>query len=118
MPDNWARESNSSVTANTATDSERNNKYVYHNKVYYVLDQPYAAPTSRRHVIALFDEEDEEEDDPYINIVTDDVPWPCAVYDLSGRRVADNETPATLRHNHPGLPKGVYIFGGRKVVVN
>lgn len=116
--DNWTRESNSSVTANTATDSERNNKYVYHNKVYYVLDQSYAAPTSRRHVIALFDEEDEEEDDPYINIVTDDVPWPCAVYDLSGRRVADNETPATLRHNHPGLPKGVYIFGGRKVVVN
>ena len=46
-----------------------------------------------------------------------DTPWPCDVYDLQGRRVARNETPATLRHNHPGLPKGVYIFGHLKVVI-
>ena len=44
-------------------------------------------------------------------------PWPCDVYDLSGRKVATHETPQTLRQNNPGLPKGVYIFGHTKVVV-
>jgi hypothetical protein len=49
--------------------------------------------------------------------VTDDVPWPCDVYDLAGRRVASQETPATLLKNHPNLTKGVYIFGGRKMII-
>ena len=44
-------------------------------------------------------------------------PWPCNVYDLQGRRVATNETPQTLLRNHPSIQSGVYIFGGKKVVV-
>lgn len=112
--ENWARESHSDVTANTATDGERNNnKYVYHNKVYY----PFTPISSaRKHIVAIFDDLDEEEQ-PIDITNTSDVPWPCDVYDLAGRRVAENETPATLLKNHPALSKGVYIFGGRKVVV-
>jgi hypothetical protein len=98
-----------------ASDTQRSNKYVYHNKVYYVLNPPSLAP--QRFNIAIFDPFDDEDDNPYIDEVTDDVPWPCDVYDLSGRKVATNETPATLRINYPGLAKGVYIFGGRKMVI-
>ena len=112
---NWARESAPTATARTATDDDdqRNNKYVYHNKVYYPYTIPSSAP---RHIIAIFDDVPKEFD-PYVDTVTDDVPWPCDVYDLSGRKVATNETPATLRINYPGLAKGVYIFGGRKMVI-
>jgi len=115
--ENWARESASTATARTATHEQRNNKYVYHNKVYYVYDEAYVAPSpAPKHIIAIFDDVPEEFD-PYVDTVTDDVPWPCDVYDLSGRKVATNETPATLRLNYPGLAKGVYIFGGRKMVI-
>ncbi len=133
--ENWARETYPQLKAHTgsyaatgtigtvATDPERDNKYVYHNKVYY----PYTLVGSakKRHIVAIFDgnkELEEEEnpeipEDPEIEQTTDSNPWPCDVYDLSGRRVARNETPETLRHNHPGLPKGIYIFGTKKVVV-
>lgn len=116
--DNWARENYSGATANSATDAQRNNKYVYHNKVYYVLDQAYVAPTpAREYVIALFDEE-EPEDEPIQETVTKkNVPWPCRVYDLQGRLIADKESPETLLINHPSLQPGIYIFGDRKVVV-
>lgn len=112
---NWARESAPTATARTATDDDdqRNNKYVYHNKVYYPYTIPSSAP---RHIIAIFDDVPKEFD-PYVDTVTDDVPWPCDVYDLSGRKVASNETPATLLLNHPELAKGLYIFGGRKMVI-
>ncbi len=110
---NWARESAPTATARTATDDQRNNKYVYHNKVYYPYTIPSSAP---RHIIAIFDDVPKEFD-PYVDTVTDDVPWPCDVYDLSGRKVASNETPATLLLNHPELAKGLYIFGGRKMVI-
>ncbi len=138
--DNWAREDFPLLKAHTgsyaaagtdgtvATDAERNNKYVYHNKVYYVLNQSYtppAMPAKRRYIVAIFDgeeeleelEEAEKPEEPEIQQTTDSDPWPCDVFDLQGRRVAVNETPQTLRHNHPGLPKGVYIFGRKKVIV-
>ena len=138
--DNWARETYPQLKAHTgsyaatgttgtvAIDAERDNKYVYHNKVYYVLNQSYtppAMPAKRRYIVAIFDgeeeleelEEAEKPEEPEIQQTTDSNPWPCDVYDLSGRRVARNETPETLRQNHPGLPKGIYIFGNKKVVV-
>ncbi len=138
--DNWARETYPQLKAHTgsypaigtdgtvATDAERDNKYVYHNKVYYVLNQSYtppAMPAKRRYIVAIFDgeeeleelEEAEKPEEPEIQQTTDSNPWPCDVFDLQGRRVAVNETPQTLRHNHPGLPKGVYIFGRKKVIV-
>lgn len=122
--ENWARESYPNLSARSAgEDPERDNKYVYHNKVYY----PYTLVGSakKRHIVAIFDgeeeleelEEAEKPEEPEIQQTSDSNPWPCDVYDLSGRRVARNETPETLRHNHPGLPKGVYIFGRKKVIV-
>ena len=138
--DNWAREiysdykahsgsyAASTTTGSVATDSERDNKYVYHNKIYYVLDYPGSMPAKQiSYSVAIFDgdemlggkdnakESEETEDADYSEDSAD--PWPCDVYDLQGRRVARNETPETLRHNHPGLPKGVYIFGHKKVIV-
>ena len=132
--DNWARESHpehkahngsyaaAGTTGTVATHSERNNKYVYHNKVYYVLNDSYNAPTSpAKFNIAMFDDEfdmEEEEDKPIDESVgKKHTPWPCNVYDLQGRLIAEDETPETLRRNNPGLPKGVYIFGTVKVVV-
>ena len=126
--DNWEREAYWQLKAHTgsyaatgttgtvATDSERNNKYVYHNKVYYVLNS--APPTPSRFNIAIFDDEEEPEDEPIQETVTKkNVPWPCRVYDLQGRLIADKESPETLLINHPSLQPGIYIFGDRKVVV-
>ena len=117
--DNWARETDAAytATARTATHAQRSNKYVFHNKVYYVLDKAYEAPSSR-YVIAIFDDDTDDEEQRPIDITDKaDTPWPCDVYDTAGRRVAENETPSTLLKNHPALRRGVYIFGGRKVVV-
>ena len=118
--ENWARENAPTADARTATDAERSNKYVYHNRVYLLISEP-APPAPSRHIVALFDGEQEEEiqfeEDRPIDEATGNVPWPCDVYDLQGRRVAENETPQTLRKNHPRLRKGVYMFGGHKVVV-
>ena len=123
--DNWAREDASGYIAHTgsypstatvADHSQRSNKYVYHNKVYYVLSSSYSGSAPSRFNVAIFDDEGIEEQ-PLFNEVTDDVPWPCDVYDPAGRKVASHETPATLLLNHPGLPKGVYIFGGRKMII-
>ena len=128
--DNWARENyptykphnSSTVSGEVATHVQRNNKYVYHNKIYYVFAKDYVAPTDPspvKYSIAVFDEEEEpHEDEPIQETVTGKrVPWPCDVYDVQGRCVARHETPQTLLKNNPSLPKGVYIFGGRKVVV-
>ena len=127
--DNWEREAYwelkahtgsyvaSGTTGTVATDDQRNNKYVYHNKVYYILDD--TPSSSSRFNIAVFDEEGEEpEDEPIQETVTKkNVPWPCRVYDLQGRLIADKESPETLLINHPSLQPGIYIFGDRKVVV-
>ena len=134
--DNWAREtysgykaheaSYSAATASpgtVATDVQRDNKYVYHNKIYY----PYSTSSTARSVIRVFFEGDVrsggsfgEEDEPIEDGITDQGqnPWPCDVFELQGRRVGRNETPETLRKNHPNLPPGIYIFGGKKVVVH
>ena len=115
--DNWASYAASGTTGTVATDDQRNNKYVYHNKVYYILDD--TPSSSSRFNIAVFDEEGEEpEDEPIQETVTKkNVPWPCRVYDLQGRLIADKESPETLLINHPSLQPGIYIFGDRKVVV-
>ncbi len=114
--------------ARNATKAQRHNTYVYHNKVYYVYEPEVKDHASIRYIKVRFagdteetdDTESEEDVEPFENAAFSedtDTPWPCDVYDLQGRRVARNETPATLRHNHPGLPKGVYIFGHLKVVI-
>lgn len=129
--DNWAREDHPGYKAHTdsyaadgtegtvATHTQRSNKYVYHNKVYYVYNDSYSAPSKFN--IAIFDEEEyfeEEEDKPIDETVgKKNVPWPCDVYDLQGRLIAEDETPQTLRRNNPSLKPGVYIFGKMKVVV-
>ena len=106
------------ATARNATDKQRSNKYVYNNKVYLVFDHSEGTAPARPWMVALFGDEQEMPDDRGIE---DDrsatTPWSCAVYDLAGRRVAERETPSTLLQNHPMLTPGVYIFGGRKVVV-
>ncbi len=123
--DNWARETSPGYkahndsypsTASVASHSERNNKYVYHNKIYYVFDKAYSAPAAPRYAIAIFDDI-EEEDEPIEDTATESYPWPCDVYDTQGRLVAKDETPETLRKNYPFLPRGIYIFAGRKIVV-
>jgi hypothetical protein len=115
--DNWARETYAEPTydASTATDAQRNNKYVMHNKVYYVLTP---SGSSRDYVIALFDDEEPEDDKPIQESVGNrNTPWPCRVYDLQGRLISERESPETLLINHPSLQPGVYIFGDRKVIV-
>ena len=121
--DKGKKEQSHWTTARNATFAQRSNKYVYHNKVYYVhdYDTSEAAPAKPR-LVLLFDDEPETPDTPEEPeepdaLNTTDRPWPCDVYDLQGRRVARNETPEGLRRNHPGLPKGVYIFGHKKVIV-
>ncbi len=132
--DNWARESHSGYKAHTdsyaaataspgtvALDTQRSNKYVYHNKVYYVLNSSYSGSAPSKFNVAIFDDEgdwDEEDDKPIKESVGNkNVPWPCRVYDLQGRRIAEHESPETLLINHPSLEPGVYIFGDRKVIV-
>lgn len=133
--DNWARENAPTKKAHirsypdigngtlvAADASERDNKYVYHNKIYY-----HSTSSLAREIIRVFfegdvrsggsfDEEDKQIDDGITN--QEQNPWPCDVFDLQGRRVGHNETPETLRKNHPNLPPGIYIFGGKKVVVH
>ena len=133
--DNWARENAPTKKAHigsypnigngtlvAADASERDNKYVYHNKIYY-----HSTSSGARSVIRVFFEGDvrsggsfDEEDKQIDDGITDQEqnPWPCDVFELQGRRVGHNETPETLRKNHPNLPPGIYIFGGKKVVVH
>lgn len=105
----------------TATKQQRSNTYVYHNRVYLL----YSVDTDKgpRYIPIHFegdgsyDDAEEQEDEGESTEPTRKTPWPCDVYDLTGRKVATRETPQTLRQNHPGLPKGVYIFGHMKVMV-
>lgn len=131
--DNWAREDYPEYMAHTdsyaadgtegtvALDAHRSNKYVYHNKVYYVLNDTYLGSAPAKFDIAIFYDEDlmeEEEDKPIDESVGKKKnPWPCRVYDTLGRLVAEYETPETLLKNYPSLKPGVYIFGNMKVVV-
>ena len=107
------------ATARTAVDAQRGNAYVYHNKAYLLYTS--SASPAQEHLVVIFEGDEWEEELPEDEDIEDTVkkktPWPCDVYDLSGRKVATHETPQTLRQNNPGLPKGVYIFGHTKVVV-
>ena len=129
--ENWARGATTDLTATSdlgtmatvqwadarsATDAQRLNTYVYNNKVYYLYTKPSSAPT-RSLIVALFDGEEDADPDQPVAPAARNVPWPCDVYDLQGRKVASQESPETLLLNHPQLHKGVYIFGGRKVIV-
>jgi len=112
------------ATARNATYQQRSNKYVYNNKAYYVHNSTSGETPAKPRLVIYFDDEPEEEldtpeepDEPDLFEQDNTEPWPCDVYDLQGRRVARNETPENLRRNHPGLPKGVYIFGHKKVIV-
>lgn len=117
--ENWARENFPNADARSATDDQRDNRYVYHNKAYYIYNYTYSGSGAKPYIVTIFDDEDYdfEEDKDIEDTITERTPWPCDVYDLSGRKVASHETPQTLRQNNPGLPKGVYIFGHKKVVV-
>lgn len=115
------------ATARNATADQRDNRYVYHNKVYLFYTPAATSSGVKSRIVVLFDDEEYpwEDEDPDIKPEDEDIedsakkstPWPCDVYDLSGRKVATKETPQTLRKNNPGLPKGVYIFGHVKVAV-
>jgi hypothetical protein len=131
--DNWAREDAPTKKAHigsypdigngtlvAADASERSNKYVYHNKIYYVLNSSYSGSAPSKFNVAIFDDDEAapQDDEPIQETVTKkNVPWPCRVYDLQGRLVAEYETPQTLRKNFPQLLPGIYIFGDRRVVV-
>lgn len=131
--DNWAREDAPTKKAHigsypdigngtlvAADASERSNKYVYHNKIYYVLNSSYSGSAPSKFNVAIFDDDEAapQDDEPIQETVTKkNVPWPCRVYDLQGRLVAEYETPQTLRKNFPQLLPGIYIFGDRKVIV-
>lgn len=131
--DNWAREDASGYKAHegsyaaataspgtVADHSQRSNKYVYHNKVYYVLNSSYSGSAPSKFNVAIFDDDEAapQDDEPIQETVTKkNVPWPCRVYDLQGRLVAEYETPQTLRKNFPQVQPGIYIFGDRKVIV-
>ena len=107
------------ATARNATSNQRSNKYLYSNKVFYVYDYTPGGG-SKPFLPVTFSDGDEKEGDHPIDEDTTNrsgEPWPCDVFDLMGRRVATDETPSTLLRNHPNLPAGVYIFGGRKVIV-
>ena len=114
------------ATARNATYAQRDNHYVYHNKVYYVYDYNTADAHSgdntggggaRPFYAALFDDVDyEQPEDPQLDdTLTPDVPrW--GVYDLSGRQLRTKEAvmDGTWRRN---LRPGVYIVNGRKMTV-
>ena len=117
------------ATARNATYYQRSNKYVYHNKVFYLHDYtgsvllaPDGASSdkitpARQAFAALFEETDvreleEEADDPQPQ--AKDVRW--GVFDLAGRQLRTREAVlnGTWRRH---LPPGMYIVNGRKLLI-
>lgn len=102
--------------ARTATNAQRDNKYVYHNKVYYVFNKS-SAPVKGDYFYFLFDDE-EEEQEPEEQLSEEQPAVPrYGVYDLSGRMIRTKEAVmnGTWRRN---LKPGVYIVNGRKMTVS
>ena len=112
------------ATARDATYAQRDNKYVYHNKVYYVYDYngrtaaPNARPVlTRSGYAALFDDMAEELEEETLEPDKQDavnVRW--GVFDLSGRQIRTREAVlnGTWRRN---LVPGMYIVNGRKLLI-
>lgn len=112
------------ATARNATYYQRSNKYVYHNKVFYLHDYTGSVPlapeiggSARQAFAALFEETDireleEEADDPQPQ--AKDVRW--GVFDLAGRQLRTREAVlnGTWRRH---LPPGMYIVNGRKLLI-
>ena len=101
----------------------RNNKYVYSNKIYYRAGSSGASAKSRKvanmpqFVPVIFDDEledeelqDEEQGQPQMQEYGD------GVYDLSGRKVANEEQvqDGTWRQR---LSPGIYIVQGKKIKI-
>ena len=107
------------ATARLATSYQRNNKYVYNNKVFFVHEyatggsvKPYTTSDTPFYALLFEDviEVPEAEDPEHpIGIVS-------GVYDLSGRQIRTRESVlnGTWRRN---LKPGVYIVNGRKMTV-
>ena len=113
---NWWREKYPDVEESAIpSQTYRDSLYVYHNRAYYVYSGSASSAPTR--LAVWFEGDPEPAEQPIQDAVKPTVPWPCDVYDLQGRKVAEQETPQTLLKNYPTLSKGVYIFGGRKVIV-
>lgn len=83
------------------------NKYVYHNKMYFVLP---SSGVKQQFLPASFDA------DPVQDVPSDAIHHDGCVYDLSGRMVATKQMvqAGVWRRN---LAPGIYIIDGRKIMV-
>lgn len=108
---NTNRESNE-----TKTLWERNNKYVYANKIYYLAGSSGASSREKTRgvefVPVIFDDEGGE--DPDIKDSSDRIVGDGCVYDLQGRKVATKQQVEddTWRQF---LSPGIYIINGKKI---
>ena len=108
------------ATARLATSEQRNNKYVYNNKVFFVHDDARGGnvkpkATDESFYALLFDDETKPEaEEPDEELLLEVPRW--GVYDLSGRQIRTKEAVmnGTWRRN---LKPGMYIVNGRKLTV-
>lgn len=107
------------ATARLATSYQRNNKYVYNNKVFFVHEyatggsvKPYTTSDAPFYALLFEDviEEPEADESKHSTGIV------SGVYDLSGRQIRTRESVlnGTWRRN---LKPGVYIVNGRKMTV-
>ena len=92
----------------------RNNYYVFHNKIYYRA--PESSPARGvEFVPVVFGEEPKTEIEGVTEHTTGN-PYPGGVYNMQGRCVATEEMvqDGTWRQH---LTPGIYIMGGKKVVI-
>jgi len=107
-------------TARLATSEQRNNKYVYNNKVFFVHNDAKGGnvkpkATDESFYALLFDDETKPEaEEPDEELLLEVPRW--GVYDLSGRQIRTKEAVmnGTWRRN---LKPGMYIVNGRKLTV-
>lgn len=109
------------ATARNATSNQRDNMYLYSNKVYYVYDWTSGGGGGARDAsfrpffTAIFDDLPEAEEfmDREDNIVINNS---IGVFDLYGRRIRTRDAVlnGTWRRN---LPPGVYIVNGKKMLI-
>ena len=97
--------------------SNRNNRYVYSNKVYYHATGVSSAREldDVQFVPVIFDEEGSEEEGDISDSLQPKVKGDNRVYDLSGRCVA-NEQQVMDGSWWSQASRGVYILNGRKII--